>query len=43
MKRMKTLIKNVTVLTMDKEKTEYPDGYVILDEGKIDLSNGGRF
>ena len=33
---MKTLIKNVTVLTMDKEKTEYPDGYVILDEGKID-------
>lgn len=32
---MKTLIKHGTVLTMDREKTVYEDGYVLFDEEQI--------
>ena len=32
---MKTLIKHSTVLTMDKEKNVYADGYILFDEEKI--------
>lgn len=32
---MKTLIKNSHVLTMDAKRTEYPDGYVIIEDTRI--------
>ena len=32
---MKTVITNGIVLTMDQDRTMYPKGYVVLDEGKI--------
>lgn len=33
---MKKLIKNVHVLTMDAEKTEYPNGYIMIADNMID-------
>jgi len=32
---MKTMIKNVTVITMDKNMTVYPDGYLIFENDRI--------
>lgn len=32
---MRTLIKNVTVLTMDEHGQVYPDGYVVMEDGRI--------
>lgn len=39
---MRTLIKNVTVLTMDEDGHVYSDGYVIVDGGRIvEVGEGG--
>lgn len=38
---MRTLIRNVTVLTMDEEKRVYPDGYVVLEDKRIVKAGSG--
>lgn len=39
---MKTLIRNVTVVTMDKEKHVYPDGYVLMEDKRIKETGSGK-
>ncbi len=40
---MRTLIENVTVLTMDRAKTVHRDGYVVIADGRIaEAGSGGR-
>lgn len=38
---MRTLIKNVTVLTMDEESHVYPGGYVVVENGRISEVGAG--